>query len=154
MGSSSSRAAARGAEAAARSAAAAKQRQDAAQAALDKLPADSAVRKDARSAAQFNEWRVAQEQRLDGVTLEDENARNSALDTRMHSAMQRKEGDIEYEEHYLPLHDARLAAQLSAQVRPARLPALSWCVLQRMSMGHSTAMPSYPDLQCLLFWRA
>ena len=117
MGSSSSRAAARGAQAAARSAAAAKQQQDAvARASLEKLPADSAVRQDAEYAAQFNQWRVAQEQRLDGVTLEDENARNSELDTRMHSAMHRGEGDIQYEEHYLPLPQADMTQRLAQQV--------------------------------------
>lgn len=60
MGSGASRAAARPAAAAAVEAAAAPPVRTRAEAALERLPAGSAVRRDAERAVQYHEWRVAQ----------------------------------------------------------------------------------------------
>ena len=85
---------------------------------LQRLPQESAVKRDAERAEQFKEWRAAQEQGLDGVDLEQQNARDAGLDSLMRQTMRSAEGRIEYQEHFLPMPDGRLTQSLAAQVPP------------------------------------
>jgi hypothetical protein len=84
--------------------------------ALASLPSDSAVRRDAEAAMQFDQLRIAQEQRLDGIPLEQENAKDQKLETLMLQAMQHPDGKIEYREHLLPMEQSSLGQSLTAQV--------------------------------------
>ena len=117
MGGASSRAAARASK---RAAPAAEQAVSGArvraQASLDKLPETSAVRKDAELAEQFDQWRVAQEQRLDGSELEQESQRDDGLQKMMFKTMQKPEGQITYREQLLPMYSGELAKNLESQV--------------------------------------
>lgn len=60
---------------------------------------------------------LVQEQRLDGVPLEEQNARDVALEGRMQAAMRTRDGRIEFREHLLPMEATPLCADLTAAVR-------------------------------------
>ena len=123
MGASASRAVAKTASEAApaqQAAAEASAAAVAAQQALEHLPADSAVRKDAARATQYKEWRAAQEQGLDGVQLEEQSARDPGLNDMMHQTMQREEGQIQYREHLLPMQESPFAQTLVQEMRTPR----------------------------------
>lgn len=75
--------------------------------ALEQLPADSAVRRDAAHAAEYKAWRAAQEQGVDAIAaLEQSSERDPQLDNMMQQAMQRSEGRIRFQEHFLPMPDS------------------------------------------------
>ena len=118
MGGSTSRAISRSGAVAAE--AAAQTQPSRAQQALDRLPATSAVRRDAERAVQYDEWRIAQEQHLDGIPLEQQSAKDAALETRMTETMLSGDGLISYREHLLPMEATPLCDELTAVVRSLR----------------------------------
>jgi hypothetical protein len=89
---------------------------------LERLPEHSAVRKDAERAAQFEQWRILHEQHLDGVQLEEQNARDEGLTQLMHKTMQHPEGQIQYKEQYLPMQSSAMAERFELEVGAVHAP--------------------------------
>jgi hypothetical protein len=92
---------------------------------INSLPPSSTVRQDIIAAAIAEERRIERERMLDGIPLEQQNARDDNLVNLANEAMRHKEGHIEYREHLLPLHEGELERQLTVNVRVSheKLPA-------------------------------
>ena len=97
---------------------------------LEQLPTDSAVRRDAAYAAEYKAWRSAQEQGADAIAaLEQQSERDPQLNDMMQQAMQRTEGRIQYQEHFLPMPDSTQTVAMVQEVCPEALAQLNPAVV-------------------------
>lgn len=121
MGGTVSRAASRAPAAAAQAAKgrSASPAQAQVQKSLEGLPETSAVRRDAVVSEQFEQWRAAHEQHLDGIPLEEQNAKDGNLAQLMQQTMQQPSGRIEYREHLLSMPEGEIADRFEAKACPA-----------------------------------